>query len=217
MDERERERLAALRRRYASAGLAEQDVAADPVEQFHRWFQQVLDAGLPEPNAMVLATADPTGRPAVRTVLLKDYDQHGFVFYTNYRSAKAQDLTANPQAAVLFLWAELGRQVRLSGPVRPTTAEESARYFATRPRDAQLGAWASPQSSVLAGRDELERRVAEAAARFPDGPVPLPPFWGGYRLQPDHAEFWQGRMHRLHDRLRYVREGAGWTVQRLAP
>ena len=217
MDDRERERLAALRRSYASAGLAETDLAADPVGQFRRWFADVLAAGLAEPNTMVLATADRSGRPAVRAVLLKDYDARGFVFYTNTGSAKAAELAENPRAAALFLWAEIGRQVRVTGAVSEIGAAESAGYFASRPREAQLGAWASPQSRVLADRADLDRRLADVRQRFAAGPVPLPPFWGGYRLGIESVEFWQGREHRLHDRLRYRRSGDGWAVERLAP
>jgi pyridoxamine 5'-phosphate oxidase len=217
MDDRQRARLAALRHDYASAGLDESELAADPVEQFRRWFAEGLAAGLAEPNAMVLATADRTGRPSVRTVLLKDYDERGFVFYTNYRSAKAADLADNPRAAGLFLWVELGRQVRIAGPVERVAQRESAAYFASRPREARLGAWASPQSAVLADRGELHHRLAEVTERFAGREVPLPPFWGGYRLGPQTVEFWQGREHRLHDRLRYRRSTGGWAVERLAP
>ena len=206
-----------LRRDYAGAGLGEADLDADPVVQFGRWFQAAAAAGLDEPNAMTLATATPDGRPSARMVLLKGVDADGFVFYSNYGSRKGQELAANPLAALVFWWAPLARQVRVEGPVERCAPEESAAYFATRPRGAQLGAWASPQSRVLADRAALERRVAELAARFA-GAVPPPPDWGGYRLRPQVVEFWQGRPDRLHDRLRYRRrpEG-GWAVERLAP
>ena len=213
--------FAALRREYADRGLSEQDVAADPVEQFHRWLADAVAAGLPEPNAMVLATADADGQPSARTVLLKGVDARGFVWFTNYRSRKGRDLAANPRAALLFAWVGIERQVGVTGPVERVDPEESAAYFAQRPHGAQLGAWASEQSEVIPSRGWLEERVAAVAARYPEGrAVPMPPHWGGLRLVPESVEFWQGRTSRLHDRLRYRRDpgaASGWTLARLSP
>jgi pyridoxamine 5'-phosphate oxidase len=209
--------LAALRREYAGAGLAETDLAADPVEMLRHWIADATAAGLHEPNAMVLATTGADGRPSSRMVLLKGLDQRGLVFYTNYASAKAEDLDARPGCALLFPWHPLQRQVRVEGPATRVSEEENAVYFAKRPRPAQLGAWASPQSQVVPSRDSLERRYADAAERFGDGEVPLPPFWGGYRVAPEVVELWQGREGRMHDRLRYRAMPGGWAVERLAP
>jgi len=200
------------------AGLVEADVDPDPVVQFGRWFDDANAAGLVEPSAMTLATAGADGVPSARMVLLRGVDRRGFVFYTNYDSRKAAELAANPRAALVFWWGELQRQVRVEGPVERTSQEESAAYFRTRPPGSRLSAWASPQSRVIPGRAVLDERVAELAARHPDGDVPLPPFWGGYRLVPEVVELWQGRPNRLHDRLRYTRAAAGgWRIQRLAP
>jgi len=214
------ERLAALRTSYARAGLAEDDLAPDPLTQLRRWLDDVVQADLPEPNAIVVATADPDGRPAVRYVLLKGLDERGLVFYSNYGSAKGDDLAANPYASVLFPWHALERQVRVSGPVSLVTREESAHYFTSRPRGSQLGAWASPQSESAASRGQLDEAYAAVGSRFADIDVPMPDFWGGYRVRIDTAEFWQGRENRLHDRLRYARtelDGERWTVERLWP
>jgi pyridoxamine 5'-phosphate oxidase len=206
-----------MRREYPVSGpMAEADLAPDWVSQFSRWFADAVAAGLPEPNAMVLATADAEGRPSARTVLLKGYDQRGFTFYTNYESRKGTDLAANPRASVVFPWFAMRRQVVACGTASPVDRAETEAYFATRPRGAQLGAWASPQSTVVADRGVLDHRLAEAARRFPDQ-VPAPPHWGGFRLVPESVEYWQGRADRMHDRLRYRRTGAGWVIERLAP
>jgi len=206
-----------LRSEYGRAELSEQDVAHDPIEQFARWFDQATAAGARDVNAMSLATASPDGRPSNRIVLLKEFDASGFVFYTNYHSRKGHELMANPLACALFFWVELERQVRIEGSVCRIPAEQSDRYFAQRPLEARLGAWASPQSEVIADRAELEVRLAEARARFAQADPPRPPHWGGYRIAPTSIEFWQGRASRLHDRLLYVREAGGWRRSRLAP
>jgi pyridoxamine 5'-phosphate oxidase len=210
--------LARMRRPYDRGRLLESDVAAEPFGQFRRWLADAVAAGVVEPNAMVLATADSCGRPSARHVLLKELDDRGFVFFTNYGSHKAADLTVNHAAALCFPWVFLERQVVAGGTVSRVTREESAAYWATRPRESQLGAWASEQSRVVASRNELEARLAEVARRFPDA-VPLPDWWGGYRLVPDSVEFWQGGPARLHDRLRYRRvgDGSSWVLERLSP
>jgi len=206
-----------MRREYTRAALAEADVDADPVVQFGRWFEQAEQAGLLEPHAVTLATATPDGRPSARMVLLRGFDERGFCFYTNYESRKAAELAANPRAALVFWWGELERQVRIEGTVERTSRAESEAYFASRPPGSQLSAAASPQSRVIGDRAALERRVADLATAVPDGHVPLPDFWGGYRLAHEVVEFWQGRPNRLHDRLRYRRAGDTWRIERLAP
>lgn len=197
--------------------LRKSDLASDPLEQFRRWFADAEGAGIRAPNAMALATATPDGAPSVRMVLVKLYDEEGFVFSTGYVSRKAEDLDANPRAALLFHWDPLGRQVRIEGRVERVSAEESDGYFAARPRGAQVAAAASRQSSVLAGRDELDARISELERQYTDGDIPRPQHWGAYRLHPETYEFWQHREDRSHDRLRYRREDAGWLIERLSP
>lgn len=209
---------AEIRARYIEAGLDEKDLAPDPVAQFEEWYKAAVASGLHEPNAMVLSTADAQGRPSSRTVLLKQVDQRGFVFFTNYGSRKGREIEVNPHVSLLFPWHGIARQVIVSGTAARTGRDESVGYFRTRPHGSQLGAWASEQSSRVASRAELDRLYAELAERYPEGEdVPAPPQWGGYRVVPTSVEFWQGRQNRLHDRLRYVREGEGWTVERLCP
>jgi pyridoxamine 5'-phosphate oxidase len=217
---------AAMRAHYRAEGLVEADLAAEPMEQFTRWFKQAVASGMFEPNAMVVSTADAEGRPNSRTVLLKRYDERGFVFFTNYRSRKGQELAANPRISLLFPWHPIARQVIVSGIAERVGRDVTAAYFRTRPHGSQLGAWASEQSSAAASREELDGLYAELTDRYPPGTqVPVPPDWGGYRVRPETVEFWQGRENRLHDRLRYgpsdgsVEAGGvrGWTIQRLYP
>lgn len=211
---------AAMREQYRSEGLSEAELAPDPYEQFAIWFAEVFAAGLREPNAMVVSTADPDGRPSSRTVLLKGYDHRGFVFYTNYGSRKAADLARNPYVSLLFPWHPIGRQVIVAGTAERVDPAETAVYFHSRPRGSQLGAWASAQSAVVASREEIDAAYERLLARYPEGePVPVPTGWGGYRVTAESVEFWQGRENRLHDRLRYVSEGdgEGWRVERLSP
>ncbi len=205
------------RREYVSHTFDEKDVAADPFRQFHLWFDQAVEAEQPDPEAMTLSTANETGGLSARIVLLKDCDARGFIFFTNYESAKSQAMGRSGEVALTFYWSVLARQVRVEGMVERVTAEESAAYFATRPRGSQLGAWASPQSRPIANRQALEERLREAEARFGDGPIPCPPFWGGFRVLPAQIEFWQGRENRLHDRILYARKSDAWTITRLAP
>ena len=209
--------LAELRRNYTAGGLLEEHAHADPHKLFLTWMREALECGVAEPTGMAIATATPDGLPSARFVLLKGVDDRGFVFYTNYESRKARELDANPRASLLFYWAEMERQVRISGAVERVSREESEHYFANRPRGSQLGAWASKQSFEVAGREALEQAWADAEQRFAGAGVPCPPFWGGYRVVAGEMEFWQGRPDRMHDRLQYVRSAGAWSISRLSP
>ena len=197
--------------------LEDQTAATDPIRQFDSWLAAARSAGIPNAEAMALATADADGAPSARFVLLKGVDEAGFVFYTNLESRKAVELGENPRAALAFYWADLGRQVRVEGRVEAASPEEAQTYFSTRPRQSRISAWASPQSRVIPSREVLEERVSELEAQFPGDSIPLPEFWGGFRLVPETVEFWEHRESRLHDRLRYRRTGNAWTIERLAP
>jgi pyridoxamine 5'-phosphate oxidase len=209
--------LADLRRDYSGQELSEDSVAKDPFVQFANWFEEYLNAAPPEPSAMTVSTVASDGAPSSRVVLLKGFDPGGFVFFTNYESKKALDLIENPRVALHFFWPELERQVQIKGRAEKTSREESEAYFATRPLASRIGAWASRQSQLLAGRSELEERVAEVRSRFESDEIPCPPFWGGFRIIPTWFEFWQGRPSRLHDRICYQRDAAAWTLVRLYP
>ena len=210
--------IAHLRKEYARESLSERDVHPDPIQQFGHWFEQARAAELMEPNAMALATVSPTGQPSVRMVLLKEYSERGFVFYTDYRSRKGLELAANARAGLCFWWDALQRQVRINGSVEQVAREEAAEYYKSRPHGSRVGAWASHQSQVLPSRETVEQAVARLDTQHPEGSdVPLPPHWGGYRVIPQEMEFWQGRPSRLHDRIHYARGAGGWTRERLSP
>jgi pyridoxamine 5'-phosphate oxidase len=209
---------AGFRHEYIGEGLRRADLDPDPIKQFDVWFTAAVQAGIHDANAMALATSSRDGKPSARVVLLKDFDESGFVFYTNYASQKGRQLEENPSAAVVLYWMEVERQIRIEGTVERTSREDSERYFHSRPAGAQLGAWASHQSEAIDGRRILHARLEEMKQRFAKGEIPLPPHWGGYRLKPERFEFWQGRPDRLHDRFRYVRQTDGsWVIERLAP
>lgn len=212
--------LFALREEYTRGGLDREDLCENPFAQFRRWFEQACEAKLPEPNAMTVCTAGADGRPSARTVLLKAYDECGFVFFTNYTGRKARQIGENPRAALLFPWVSLERQVEIDGRVEKISAAESLKYFLSRPFGSQLGAWVSHQSTVISSRSLLLKKLDEMKRRFSEGKVPLPDFWGGFRVVPERIEFWQGRPNRLHDRFCYTRadeKSSEWTIERLAP
>ena len=209
--------IADIRREYALARLDLKDVSSDPFAQFARWFDEAQAAATLEVSAMVLATATADGRPSARMVLLRGFDEGGFLFFTDYRSRKGEELEANPRAALTFYWGELERQVRIEGTVTRTSVEESELYYSTRPLGSRLGAWVSHQSRPIASREELEAGLRDAERRFSGLDIPLPPHWGGYRVSPECFEYWQGRESRLHDRIRYTRERDGWKIERLSP
>jgi len=209
--------LADIRQDYSLRELDESQVASDPFAQFGLWMNEAIEAEVNEPTAMTLSTVDAGNRPSSRVVLLKGFDPNGFVFFTNYESRKGRAISENANVALNFFWPELERQVNISGPATRVSADESEEYFRSRPLASRIGAWASQQSARLASREELEQRVAEVAAKYVDGDVPLPPFWGGFRVEPVRVEFWQGRRSRLHDRICYVRRGDAWEIARLSP
>lgn len=207
-----------FRKHWMRIGLDRAGIADDPYVQFEHWFQQAIDTGIPEPNAMSLATVDAKGQPWLRTVLLKLYDRNGFLFFTNYESRKSRHIAQNSQVALMFPWVALGRQVKITGRAERISAAESMKYFMTRPRGSQIGAWASHQSNVISSRSLLDEKVEQMRRKFSEGDIPLPSFWGGYRVEPASIEFWQGREDRLHDRFYCARAETGdWDIERLAP
>ena len=206
-----------LRRSKEDKPLTRTDLDPDPIVQFEHWFGEACEHVKFEPNGMALGTVDPNGRPSSRTVLLKTFDERGFVFFTNYSSAKATDIESNPQVCLLFFWRELGRQIKINGNAERVSTAETLKYFASRPRGSQIGAWVSEQSSVVSSRSLLEAKFDEMKRKFGNGEIPLPSFWGGYRVVPDTIEFWQGRSNRLHDRFVYSRDDDAWSIERLAP
>jgi len=212
-----KETIQNLRQEYRAASLAESDVDHNPVTQFGKWFTEAIDAQLYEPNVMTLATASLSGKPSARILLLKGFDENGFVFFTNYASKKGHEMAENPQAAMVFFWPELERQVRIEGNITKVSDEESTAYFHSRPAGSQIGALASPQSTIIPDRHLLESRVQELTEAYADREIPRPEHWGGYVLKPDHIEFWQGRPSRLHDRITYTSVNGVWTINRLAP
>ena len=209
--------IADLRKDYTLEGLSETEIDPNPFIQFKKWFEQALAAQLPEPNAMTIATTTPDGKPSARMVLLKDFDERGFVFFTNYNSRKGQELAQNPQAAIVFWWAELERQVRILGSVEKVSESESNDYFESRPAKSRLGAWASNQSEIITNREVLEQRMQELQSKYENQEIPRPQHWGGLRVIPTEIEFWQGRSSRLHDRLLYTLDDGSWKIQRLSP
>jgi pyridoxamine 5'-phosphate oxidase len=206
-----------LRRNYKLKSLDRKEVNEDPFEQFSAWFEEALNSHLPEPNAMILATSTKEGKPSIRTLLLKGFDENGFTFYTNYESRKGKELCENNNASILFFWPELERQIRLEGITEKISKEESEKYYRTRPFKSKVGAWASAQSSVIENRFVIIKKFFKYLIKFHSTEIPLPPFWGGYILKPDNFEFWQGRANRLHDRVRYRKADNGWIIERLSP
>ena len=217
MAENPNELVASLRRNYQAATLDIADVTSDPLKQFDKWFSNALESRLIEPNAMIISTVSAEGVPSSRTVLLKGIDSEGFTFFTNYESQKGREIEANPNVSLLFLWLELERQVRINGKALRIPESESYAYFKTRPADSRIGAWASKQSMPVPGRVYLEMKFEEYKKKFGDSDIPLPPFWGGFKVLPEKVEFWQGRTNRLHDRILYTKNGNGWKIERLSP